>query len=102
MEDDQVINSYLKMIRSYTQGEETASEFSHRFINEFPLGESEMSEDTYRTIEAVFFAADAYHEDPELRGKYGIDEEEFLEEVVEAQRKLEGRLAEMGDSEQSE
>jgi len=102
MADEQVINSYLGMIRSYTQGDETASEFSHRYINEFPWGESEMSEDTYRTVEDVFFAADAYHEDPELRGKYGIDEEEFLEEVLEAQRKLEDRLAEMDDSEQSE
>lgn len=102
MKEEKVIRKYLQLIRSFTQGEETATEFGHRYIGEFKQDEWETNDETYRIIESLFFGADAYHEDPKLRGKYGIDAEKFSDEALEAQRKLEARLAEMNDSEDPE
>lgn len=99
MTDEELISKYLTLIKSYTEGEQTAPEFTSRYLDEFKGEESLMSEELYDILDRMFGSADFYSEDPELRGKYGIDDEELLDDAIEAQRRLESLRAELGTDE---
>lgn len=93
MTDEETIEKYLSLIRSYTEGKMSAIEFMLRYLDEFKREEVEMSNDVYAILDYLFGSADFYSEDPELRWEYGIDEDELMDDAIEAQRKLEALLS---------
>ncbi len=86
---NKIAKKYLHLIISFTDGAKTASEFESEYLAEFKQEDDEMPEKIFEPLNSLFFAADAYCEDPELRDQHDIGDEEFLEEAVSAQRKLE-------------
>lgn len=90
-----VIGGYLDLIRDFTDGEMSASEFSSRYLEEFKNDDVPVSDDTYWILQDMFAQADAYCE-PEIRDEVrgSIGEEELVDAAREVSTNLERRLAE--------
>ncbi|ELZ85529.1 hypothetical protein C453_06928 [Haloferax elongans ATCC BAA-1513] len=92
MNDKDIIQKYSKLIQRFIQNETTASEFSDEYLDEFIEEDGEFSEETYEILQNMFAEAEAYCENPELRGERDIGEAELRNVATETATKLEQRL----------
>ena len=87
----------MRLIQSYVEEEITAAEFSRSYIDEFKDEDPGLSDETFSILQTLFGAADAYCEDPDLRGEWEIDEDQLKDEIFEIEKQLESRLEEIRD-----
>ncbi|WP_396610546.1 colicin immunity domain-containing protein [Haloferax sp. S1W] len=92
MSDKEIIQKYSQLIQQFIQNEKTAREFSDEYLDEFIEEDGEFSEETYQILQNMFAEAEAYCEDPELRGQRDIGEAELRSVATETATKLEQRL----------
>ena len=95
MNEQEIIQKYRDIVQRYTDEEVSATEFSLQYLDVFKNEESGLSEKTYQILQNMFAEADAYCEDPELRGEWEIGEEELREAALETTAALEQRLEEI-------
>jgi len=88
MVDRQTTEKYLRLIRAYTDGHKTSSEFMHEYLSEFKNEDIALSDPEFDILNSLFFAAEVYCDDPELRGKNDIDEQQLFKEAAYAEREL--------------
>jgi hypothetical protein len=88
MDEKDLIRKYRDLIQEYLTGEISASEFSLSYLEEFKNEESGLSEETFRILQNMFAEADAYCDDPDLRGELDIGEDELRETAIETKHKL--------------
>lgn len=91
MSDKEVVEEYIALIRQYTDRDAEAEEFSRMYLNTFKNEHRAYSEETYHILQNMFWAADAYCGDPELRNEDDIDEEEFSDVARQTLKKLNKR-----------
>ena len=92
MNEEEIVEKYRGLIRSYVDGKISAAEFSQSIINEFKNEDPGLSDETFSSLQSLFGAADAYCEDPDLRGDWEIDEDQLMDEIREIEDQLESRL----------
>lgn len=102
MVKNKIAEKYLNLIRPYTDGQKSASEFMHKYLYEFKHEDITTSDVEFETLNNLFFAAEAYCDDPELRGKHDIGKKQLLKEAAYARRELEELLNEMEESDSTE
>lgn len=92
--DHDVLETYLELIRTFTSGETSASNFSLEYMGEFKHEEGGMPEETYQILQDLFFVCESYVDDPELREEVYMakDEKELLNAAKEAAHRIEERL----------
>ncbi|QIB75445.1 hypothetical protein G3I44_14750 [Halogeometricum borinquense] len=92
MTEKKIIQKYITLIQRYTEQDASATEFSLEYLQEFKNEQPGLSEGTYEILQSMFAEAEAYCEDPELRGEWDIGEEELIQAARETVTKLEQRL----------
>jgi len=92
MDKKETIKKYLELIRQFTAGEIAASEFSLEYIETFKAEEKLPDDALFEPLNSLFAEADAYCEDPELRGKRDINEEELMEAARVTEKTLVDQL----------
>jgi len=72
-----VARHYVEMIRAFLDGRMSAQEFSAAFFARFKADADPFTEPEFQTLDRLFADLDAYCDDPDLRGEWGIDEDEL-------------------------
>jgi hypothetical protein len=78
MREDKIAEKYLSLVRKFTSGDQTASEFSTEYMSEFLDEQAGLSDDLFWILQNLFAEAEAYCEDPALRDEDDNDEQELL------------------------
>ncbi|PSP84551.1 hypothetical protein BRC96_05385 [Halobacteriales archaeon QS_6_64_34] len=94
MENQSTAEKYLRLIRAYTDGHKTASEFMREYLSEFKEENIDKSDAEFEILNNLFFAAEVYCDDPELRGKHDIGERQLFKEAAYARKELKELLQE--------
>ena len=72
---------YLDLMRAFLRGELTAIEFERRYIALFGEDEAIRPEPTFRVLNDLFFAVDAFCADSALRDADDLDEDQLRARV---------------------
>jgi hypothetical protein len=73
--------TYLDLLRSFVSGQLSAPAFSTAFFNHYRQDEGYYGPQIGLLLDELMAMADAYCEDPALRGPEDIDEDQFLGEA---------------------
>lgn len=71
------VDDYLDLIRAFVAGGITATAFERRYIDLFGSDETMRSEETFRVLNDLFFAVDAFCPPPAPREPDDLDEGEL-------------------------
>lgn len=96
MESNDLALKYLQLLRDYTDGRMSGSEFMHEYLSEFKDDDvTETPDDVYEILDSLFFACDSYSPDVDPEKIIGgIGEDQFFKEVAYARKDLEELLQE--------
>ncbi len=75
------LSAYLKLMRAFVATEISVTDFERRYIDLFGDDELAHPEPTFRVLNDLFFAVDAFCADPVLRDVADLDEDQLRVQV---------------------